>query len=79
MTSNKSQSQTLKQIGIYLKSPFFYHGQMYVATSRCGNRSHIKYCIPNNANGSQVLKKNKNEKYFTQNVVYEEIFSLSKK
>ena len=79
MTSNKSQGQSLQQIGIYLKSPFFYHGQMYVATSRCGNRNHIKYFIPQNATGSKILKSKKTENYFTQNVVYTEIFSLSKK
>ena len=79
MTSNKSQGQSLQQIGIYLKSTFFDHGQMYVATSRCGNRNQIKYCIPNNSSGSQLLIEQKKEKYFIQNVVYNEIFALRKK
>ena len=80
MTSNKSQGQTLLQTGICLQSPFFDHGQKYVAESRCGDREKIKVFIPSNAAGSQILKPNKKtEQYFTTNVVYKEIFQLSRK
>jgi ATP-dependent DNA helicase PIF1 len=34
MTINKSQGQTLSQVGIYLKKPVFTHGQLYVVISR---------------------------------------------
>ena len=34
VTSNKSQGQTLKYVGIYLNQDFFSHGQLYVAMSR---------------------------------------------
>ena len=79
MTSNKSQGQTLLQTGICLQSPFFDHGQKYVATSRCGDRKKIKVFIPSNGAGSQILKSKKNtDQYFTTNVVYKEIFELSR-
>ena len=81
MTSNKSQGQTLSQTGICLQSPFFDHGQKYVATSRCGNRNKIKFFIPqSNTGGSQIVQaKDKTDEYFTSNVVFKEIFALSKK
>ncbi|KAK8935753.1 hypothetical protein KSP39_PZI013236 [Platanthera zijinensis] len=34
ITINKSQGQTIRQVGLYLPSPVFMHGQLYVALSR---------------------------------------------
>ncbi|KAK8956524.1 hypothetical protein KSP39_PZI001308 [Platanthera zijinensis] len=34
ITINKSQGQTIRQVGLYLPSPVFTHGQLYVALSR---------------------------------------------
>ena len=42
MTINKSQGQTLQQVGLYLKTQCFAHGQFYVAISRVGNPDHLK-------------------------------------
>lgn len=42
MTINKSQGQSLNRVGIYLDSPIFSHGQLYVALSRCRNPDGIK-------------------------------------
>ncbi|XP_057482072.1 uncharacterized protein LOC130768995 isoform X3 [Actinidia eriantha] len=35
MTINKSQGQSVKYVGIDLRTPVFSHGQLYVALSRC--------------------------------------------
>src|SRR3984885_14408421 len=42
MTINKSQGQSLKLVGIDLRSPVFSHGQLYVALSRCPSVQRIK-------------------------------------
>jgi len=43
MTINKAQGQTLQRVGIYLDTPCFSHGQLYVAASAsattCASRS----------------------------------------
>jgi ATP-dependent DNA helicase PIF1 len=36
MTINKSQGQTIPNVGIYLLEPVFSHGQLYVGLSRGG-------------------------------------------
>ena len=66
MTINKSQGQTLKNVGLYLPNPAFGHGQIYVAISRVTSPS-----------GLRILCVNEDEKYagYTKNVVYHEIFN----
>jgi ATP-dependent DNA helicase PIF1 len=61
MTINKAQGQTFEKVGIYLPQPVFSHGQLYVAMSRVGQRSGVRFLI-RGGDGT------------TLNVVYDEIF-----
>jgi ATP-dependent exoDNAse (exonuclease V) alpha subunit len=65
MSINKSQGQTLGQVGLYLSRPVFTHGQLYVAVSRVRTRDGLKILI--------VDEKDK-VKTSTVNVVYPEVF-----
>ena len=42
MTINKSQGQSVKHVGLDLRSPVFIHGQFYVAVSRVTSVANIK-------------------------------------
>ena len=64
MTINKSQGQTLQNVGVWLHDPCFAHGQLYVAMSRVGSPEHIKFSLP---------KVNSQDGYHTSNVVYKEV------
>ncbi|KAI9081151.1 hypothetical protein K1719_036910 [Acacia pycnantha] len=65
MTINKSQGQSLSNAGLYLPSPIFSHGQLYVAMSRVKNFSGLKILILNEFGkcGNTTI-----------NVVYREVF-----
>jgi ATP-dependent DNA helicase PIF1 len=45
MTINKAQGQSLNNVGVYLPSPCFGHGQLYVALSRAIHPSCVKMLI----------------------------------
>ena len=62
MTINKAQGQTLTRVGVYLAQPCFSHGQLYVAGSRVGLPSHIRFAVASNASGE----------FWTANIVYKE-------
>ncbi|KAL9299118.1 putative DNA helicase [Arabidopsis thaliana] len=65
MTINKSQGQSLGNVGIYLPKPVFSHGQSYVAMSRVKSKGGLKVLITDSKG------KQKNE---TTNVVFKKIF-----
>lgn len=65
MTINKSQGQSLSNVGIFLKRPVFTHGQLYVAVSRVTNRFGLKLLLCDE-NGKLTNK--------TTNLVYKEVF-----
>ena len=63
MTVNKSQGQSLKHVGLDLRSPIFSHGQLYVGLSRCTSGTRLK-----------VLLKEADEGR-SPNIVYQEVLT----
>ena len=65
MTINKSQGQTLQNVGFWLNDSCFTHGQLYVAVSRVGSPSNIKLAI---------RKDHGSTSHLTRNVVFKNVF-----
>ena len=61
MTINKSQGQSVKNVGIHFQTPVFTHGQFYVAMSRCTSGNHVKVLFHDNSTNT-----------ITKNIVYPE-------
>ncbi|XP_056859714.1 uncharacterized protein LOC130508302 [Raphanus sativus] len=66
ITINKSQGQSLSQVGLFLPRPVFSHGQLYVAVSRVTSKKGLKILI---------VGKDGKPKTKTMNVVFKEIFN----
>ena len=64
MTINKSQGQTLRNVGLYLPRLVFSHGQLYVAISRVTSRKGLRILIDDDTDPNTNA---------TQNIVYKEI------
>jgi ATP-dependent exoDNAse (exonuclease V) alpha subunit len=64
MTINKSQGQTLKHAGIWLRGQVFTHGQLYVACSRVSSPENLKFALMREANSQQ---------FTAVNIVYREV------
>ncbi|KAF1866419.1 hypothetical protein Lal_00017802 [Lupinus albus] len=65
MIINKSQGQSLANIGLYLPHPVFSHGQLYVAFSRVQSMEGLKVLI---------LDKEGKPSNTTTNVVFKQVF-----
>ena len=66
---NKSQGQTLKFVGVWLRGQVFTHGQLYVACSRVSSPSNLRFAL-------QRLPKQ--EKFTATNIVFKEILLSSR-
>ena len=64
MTINKSQGQSLEEVGLYLRKPVFTHGQLYVAISRVTTKNGLKVLICDEEGKPTNM---------TTNVVYKEV------
>ena len=62
-TINKSQGQTLKMAGVWLRTQVFTHGQLYVACSRVGNPNNLKFAVRRLEDGVEKAR----------NVVFKEV------
>jgi ATP-dependent DNA helicase PIF1 len=68
MTINKAQGQTVQNMGLYLATPCFSHGQLYVALSRVTARDRFKALI-------ERPELEEDDGAYTDNIVYREIFA----
>jgi ATP-dependent DNA helicase PIF1 len=64
ITINKSQGQTFNNVGVYLPSPVYSHGQLYVAISRVTSSANIK-----------IFNSQGPDRYM-RNVVYKDVLDL---
>ncbi|SDA02756.1 BZ3500_MvSof-1268-A1-R1_Chr11-1g03140 [Microbotryum saponariae] len=70
MTINKSQGQSLAQVGVCLETPVFSHGQLYVALSRATNVDGVRVLLHQTENGEADN--------VTENIVFRMVFELMK-
>ena len=64
MTINKSQGQTLKHAGVWLRGDVFTHGQLYVVCSRVSTPDNLYFALMSDSNNATNT---------TQNVVFKEV------
>uniref|UniRef100_A0A0D3CQY9 ATP-dependent DNA helicase n=1 Tax=Brassica oleracea var. oleracea TaxID=109376 RepID=A0A0D3CQY9_BRAOL len=66
ITINKSQGQSLSEVGLFLPRPVFSHGQLYVAISRFTSKKGLEILI---------VDKDGKPQHKTVNVVFKEVFN----
>ena len=54
MSINKAQGQSLKVAGIYLETPYFSHGQLYVSCARVGTEKNL-YVFAHDGNTRNIV------------------------
>jgi len=88
MTVNKSQGQTIPNVGIYFLEPVFSHGQLYVVLSRATTRSNIRILVvpaaekdvnkgkgKGKGKGTGKGKKKATNDMLTKNIAYKEVLT----
>lgn len=82
MTINKSQGQTIPNVGVYLPEPVFSHGQLYVALSRATATANIKVLTGKHdeeeeakMNEKKEEKKTSTSETYTKNIMYTEVLT----
>lgn len=77
MTVNKSQGQTIERVGIFLTTPVFSHGALYVALSRSRDPTNVIVYIRDQTTRQGKLLKHlpdQAHRVFTLNVIFREVF-----
>ncbi|KAG2837581.1 hypothetical protein PC116_g8558 [Phytophthora cactorum] len=67
MTINKAQGQTVQNLGLYLSTPCFSRGQLYVTLSRVTSRCMFKALV-------EYPQLEEEDGVYTDNIVYRQIF-----
>ena len=58
ITINKSQGQTMKKVGVWLRGQVFGHGQLYVACSRVSSPGQLKFATMKEPNKAGLVATN---------------------
>ena len=67
-TINKSQGQSLSNVGVWLRGQVFGHGQLYVASSRVSKPSQLKFAVMRDPGLNNIM--------VARNIVFNEVLLL---